>query len=92
VKVNLAHLRERAAAGGWINFAVFEARSASGGDADNARLLTQMTARARASRLQVDQAALAFMASGQLRFFGSKPLVEFLSNAGLPAWTHQLDF
>ena len=27
MRINLAHLRERAASGGWVNFAVFDARS-----------------------------------------------------------------
>ena len=38
MKVNLAHLRERARSGGWINFAVFDARSSSGSRDDNARV------------------------------------------------------
>src|SRR4051794_15531996 len=39
MKVNFAHLRERAQAGGWINFAVFDARSSSGTSADHSKLL-----------------------------------------------------
>ena len=39
MRVNLAHLRERARSGGWINFAVFDARSSSGTDDDNTQLL-----------------------------------------------------
>ena len=59
MRINLAHLRERAASGGWVNFAVFDARSSSGSQSDNARLLSQLTARARASNLRVEQSALA---------------------------------
>lgn len=91
MKVNLAHLRERARNGGCINFAVFEARSASGTRDDNARLLVQLTARARSARLQIDQSALAFLSGGRVQFFGSPPLVEYLSNRGLPGWTHTID-
>jgi len=91
MKVNFAHLRERAQAGGWINFAVFDARSPSGTSADNSKLLAQLTVRARAASLRVDQAALAFMNGGRLQFFGSRPLVEYLSRNGLPGWTHHIE-
>lgn len=91
MRVNLAHLRERARSGGWINFAVFEARSSSGSEDDNARLLAQLTARAKNANLHVDQSALAFMSGSRIQFFGSPPLVEYLSNTGLPDWTHTID-
>lgn len=91
MRVNLAHLRERARSGGWINFAVFEGRSSSGSDDDNARLLAQLTARAIDANLRVDQSALAFMSGSRIQFFGSPPLVEYLSNTGLPDWTHTID-
>lgn len=91
MRVNFAHLRERARSGGWINFAVFDARSPSGSDADNSQLLAQLTARARGSSLRVDQAALAFRTGSRVQFFGSPPLVELLSRSGLPGWTHYID-
>jgi hypothetical protein len=85
MRVNFAHLRERASAGSWINFAVFDARASSGTSTDNSTLLAQLTARARAASLHVDQTALAFMNAGRLQFFGSPPLVEYLSGDGLPS-------
>lgn len=91
MKVNFAHLRERAQSGGWINFAVFDARANSGTTADNSKLLAQLTVRARAASLRIDQAALAFMRGGRLQFFGSPPLVEYLSRSGLPRWTHHIE-
>lgn len=91
MKVNLAHLRERARSGGWINIAVFDARSSSGTRDDNARLLAQLTARARNANLRVDQSALAFMSGNRLQFFGSPPLVEYLSKCGLRGWTHTIE-
>jgi len=91
MRINLAHLRERAASGGWVNFAVFDARSSSGSRDDNARLLAQLTAQARASNLRVEQSALAFNSGGRLQFFGSPPLVDFLSKNGIPGWTHTID-
>ena len=59
MKINLAHLRERARSGGWINFAVFDARSTSGSASDNSQLLAQLVAQARGNSLNVEQAALA---------------------------------
>lgn len=91
MRINLAHLRERARSGGWVNFAVFDARSSSGTRDDNARLLAQLTAKARGANLRVDQSALAFSSGGRLQFFGSPPLVDFLSESGLPGWTHTID-
>lgn len=91
MSVNLAHLRERARNGGWINFAVFEARSSSGARNDNAQLLAELTAKARLANLRVDQSALAFMSGGRVQFFGSPPLVKYLSESGLPAWTHTIE-
>ncbi|MBE0548538.1 MAG: hypothetical protein IH627_13005 [Rubrivivax sp.] len=91
MRVNLAHIRERAQSGGWVDFAVFDARASSGTRDDNARLLAQLTAKARGSNLRVDQSALAFSSGGRVQFFGSPPLVDYLSKSGLPGWTHTID-
>lgn len=91
MKINLAHLRERARSGGWINFAVFDARSPSGTRDDNARLLAQLTTKARIANLHIDQSALAFMSGGRVQFFGSPSLVGYLAQSGLPGWTHTID-
>lgn len=91
MKINLAHIRERSTSGGYIDFAVFDAKATSGGDAGNATLLDQLTTRARASGLKIDQSALACSYNGRNRFFGSKNLVDYLSNNGLPRWTHEID-
>lgn len=91
MKIDFAHLRQRAQSGGWISFCVFGTRSSSGTNTDNSRLLAQLTTKARANNLRVDQAALAFESAGRIQFFGSRHLVDFLSHHGVPAWTHQLD-
>lgn len=91
MRINFAHLRERARAGGWVSFAVFNARSSSGTPGDNSQLLAQLTARARASNLRVDQSALAFMSGGRLQFFGDRHLVDYLANGWRPQWTHAID-
>lgn len=91
MKINFAHVRARAAAGGWIDYAVFDARSSSGTDSANADLLLRLTAAARGSGLKIDQSALAFVESGRLKFYGARTLVAHLSRGGLPRWTHSLD-
>lgn len=91
MKINLAHLRERSTSGGWIDFAVFDAKSTSGTNSDNADLLSELTAKARESGLKIDQSALAFSQSGRTRFYGDKNLVDYLSRNGVPRWTHKID-
>jgi hypothetical protein len=91
MQVNMAHLRERSTSGGWVDFAVFDARSQSGTNADNAALLQQLTHRAMAAGLKVDKAALAFQQNGRIQFYGATDLVNYLSRSGLPRWTHKLD-
>lgn len=90
MKINLAHLRERSTSGGWVNFVVFDAKSTLG-DSGNPTLLAQLTARARASGLRVDQSALAYSQHGQIRFYGTKTLVDYLSQRGVAGWTHTID-
>jgi len=87
-KINLAHIRERSTTGGWINFIVFDAKSTTG---NNEKLLTQLTSQARANGLQVDKSALAYTRNGRLEFYGTKDLVQYLSNSVLPQWTHSIN-
>ncbi|RMO84046.1 hypothetical protein ALQ33_05399 [Pseudomonas syringae pv. philadelphi] len=88
MKINMAHVRERSTTGTWINFAVFDAKATNG---DNDSLLAQLTAAARNAGLRVDQSAIAYRVGTGIRFFGSPHLVNYLSAAGLPRWTHKLD-
>lgn len=92
MRVNMAHLRERAVSGGFINFAVFETRSRTGSQTDNANLLAQLVAKAEAEGLAIDQAALAFKSNGRIQFFGTPSLTKYLStNWHAVRWTHSLD-
>ena len=86
MRINIAHVREQG-----INFVVAEADAISHTDPDRAAVLSRVTAAARSARLRVDKAALAFTEGGRITFFGTPDLVRFLSRAGLPRWTHQLD-
>lgn len=91
MKVKMAHIREKSTSGGFIDFAVFDVRARSGSNSDNSVLLSQLTSKARASGLKIDQSALAFMQTGQIKFYGSKNLVDYLSKNGVPHWTHKID-
>lgn len=91
MRINYAHLRERSTSGGWIDFAVFEARSNTGTESANSEVLASLTAKARASGHRIDQSALAFQENGRIKFFGDKKLVEYLSKSGIPRWTHTID-
>jgi hypothetical protein len=88
MKINLAHIRHPSTSGGWIDFAVFDAKASSG---NNAAVLQDLTIRARQSGLKVDQSALAYSEGGGIKFYGSKNLVDFLSRSGVPRWTHEID-
>ncbi len=91
MQFKFAHLRQPSKAGEPLDFAIFGARSPTGLDPDNQVLLDQLTTRARAKGLKVDRSALAYTSDGQLRFFGSAEVVEYLSASGLPPWTHYME-
>lgn len=91
MRVNFAHIRESSTSGGWIDFAVFDAKSTTSSDADNEELLYQLTARAIASGLKIDQSALAYNENGRVKFYGTPNLVKYLSRSGVPQWTHSVD-
>ena len=88
MKINMAHLKESSTTGGYINFAIFDAKSTSN---DNNGLLHQLTQKARAYGLKVDQSALAYSEHGRIKFYGDKNLVNYLSNNFYNQWTHTLD-
>lgn len=91
MKIKFAHLRERSTSGGWIDFAVFDARSTSGTQTANAEVLADLTARTRLAGYKIDQSALAFRQHGRLQFYGARNLVGHLSRSGLPRWTHSIN-
>ena len=91
MRINFAHLRERSTTGGFIDFAVFEARSTVGTAEANAAVLGRLTLKARRAGLKVDKSALAYREDGRVRFFGDEDLVTFLSRRGVPQWTHSLN-
>lgn len=88
--ISFAHIRQPSTTGGWIDFAVFDARSSSGSESANAQLLADLTTKVRLGGRKVDQSALAFNEHGRLKFYGTKTLVDYLSKSGLPRWTHSI--
>ncbi|PCJ41482.1 MAG: hypothetical protein COA71_07950 [SAR86 cluster bacterium] len=92
MEVNMAHFRQKTVIGGFIDFAIFDAKSESGTESDNLELLNSLTRAAIQSKnLKIDQAALVFKKNDQVRFYGSNDLVNYLSKAGFPKWTHTLE-
>lgn len=47
--------------------------------------------RARRVGLKVDQSALVYEENGQIQFYGSRNLVDYLAEAGVPTWTHYME-
>jgi hypothetical protein len=86
MRVRMAHLRDQG-----INFAIFGADAANRTDSSRQALLTDLVTKARANRLRVDKAALAYQEAGHIRFFGTPDLVKYLASRGVPRWTHTLD-
>ena len=91
MRIRFAHLRERSTAGGFIDFAVFDAIASSDTDDDRADLLSDLTMRARYLGLKVDVSALLYQENGQLRSYGDRAVVDYFSRRGMPRWTHYLE-
>lgn len=83
--IRFAHLRTQN-----IDFVVFDADATTHSNQDRSRLLEQLTKSARASGLRVQKSALAFAENGELRFFGTSDLVEFLVHNPFFQWTHTI--
>jgi hypothetical protein len=86
MRINFAHIHEQG-----IDFAVFDADSRDRTSTGRSATLARLTMAARAEGLKIDKAALAFAEFGRPTFFGTPDLVRFLSNNGVPRWTHWLD-
>jgi hypothetical protein len=91
MKVNFAHMKYRSESGADVSFAVFEARSNSGSDKDNRKLLEDLVRMAQGIGLRVEKAALVFQEGERIKFWGNTDLVQRLANGGVPKWTHYLD-
>ena len=86
MRIDVAHLRDQG-----IDFAVFNADATNHSDTARQTLLSQLILKARRNHLKVDKAALAFEESGQIKFFGTPDLVQYLASRGVPRWTHTMD-
>jgi len=91
MKINMAHFRQETSNGDFMDFAIFDARSESGSEADNLTLLNELSENARKNNFKVDQAVLVFKIDDEIRFYGSTELAKYLSKVGFPKWTHQID-
>jgi hypothetical protein len=86
MRIEMAHLRDHG-----INFAVFGADATNHTNTERQTLLAQLVGAARRNGMRVDKAALAFQEAGQIKFFGTPDLVNYLASRGVPRWTHTLD-
>ena len=84
--IQLAHVNIQG-----VNVAVFAANGRHNTDSSRAEALAELTARARASGLRVEKAALAYRQGSRTHYFGTPDLVRYLSKSGTPRWTHRLD-
>jgi len=91
MKINMAHFRQETSNGDFMDFAIFDAKSESGSESDNLKLLHDLTNNARSNKFKVDQAVLVFKVDDEIRFYGSTELAKYLSKVGFPKWTHQID-
>ncbi len=87
----MAHFRQETSNEDFMDFAVFDAKSESGSESDNLKLLNDLTDNARLNNLKVDQAVLFFKKDDEVRFYGSTELAKYLSKVGFPKWTHEID-
>ena len=73
--------------------AVFQANAVTNTDQARAQVLADLTRKARANNLRVDNAALAYQYNWQLRFYGTPDLTKYLANGGYYnlRWTHELE-
>ncbi len=92
MRISFAHIRGRAASSEVDRLRGIRCRVVTaGGDTANGALLVRLTAAARRLGLKVDQSALAYREGGSVGFYGTRALVDHLSRAGVPNWTHYLE-
>ena len=82
----VAHLRDQG-----IDFAVFNAKALEDTDAARDDLLAQLTNAARLQGLKIDKSALAYRSGARNRFYGTPDLVRYLTQRGVPRWTHTIE-
>ena len=87
MQIEMAHVQIQG-----INVAVFDADAQTHNDHDRADLLADLTVRAQRNNLRVEKSVLVYREFGQIRFFGTPDLVQFLVGQHVvPRMTHTLD-
>ena len=86
MRVNLAHINIQG-----VDVAVFDAKPNIDSDSYRQELLTSLTSRARLAGLRVEKSALAYVHLGQLMFYGTPDLVQYLQNSGMPGINRWLE-
>ena len=88
MKLNYAILKDPAS--DKLSNVVFQVNSPRGLERQQMELLRQLMMYVSRRGLNVNQAVLAFQEGEELKFFGSRNLVDHLTKNGLPPWTHSL--
>jgi len=89
--IEFAHLRERSTTGQNVDFVVFDAKPNNNTPSARNALLFQLTAKARLAGKKVDASALVYEENGQVRVWGDRFAVDYVSKVGVPSPTHTLD-
>lgn len=89
MEINIAQIRERSISRGWTDFVVFEVPSGQYSDIELYDLLLELTGKAQASGIRVDRSALTYSDS-EVKYYGDRSLVNYLSRMGIPQWTNQM--
>lgn len=86
MRIKFAHYKTQG-----IDYAVFNADAVSNLNSDRIEILNDLTNSARCNGFKIDKSALAFREGGRTKLYGDDDLVKFLSNQGIPRWTHSID-
>lgn len=88
--IEFAHLREMSTVGRYVDFAVFDAKPNNNTPAGRNALLLQLTLKARLAGRKVDASALVYEENGEIKTWGDRFAVDYVSKVGVPTPTHTL--
>jgi hypothetical protein len=92
MRINFAHIPIRSTDGRTYSAAIFDAKSNEDTNQAHIALAYELAAAARnALDLRIDAVAVVFSKNGQNRSVGDRLVVDYLSKAPMPRWTHYLD-
>lgn len=92
MRIELAHLREQATTGQWVDFAVFFAKADE--DSDDARdtWLSQLIYAANQAGFRVEAGALVYQQYNQTKYWGHPFVLDYLKKRGIPRPNRYIEF